>query len=255
MHTVSIINALSLLYAEHVKDKVYLYLFFIRIYSSFLQPSNNGWQNNTCLLVTPIIFLDRNSQQVDGEEWLEFHWTPPHPCQEFPSMCCQCPWRTNTNVSSVSMCWGSPSRLSAATASASTASRSSPGRLDILEPPTASCNAILFPAWCLYTNGTSFSTSCVLISAHLWENLGLHHSVTLLQLILPWLDSKIEVSESEGYDHPGTFLRFIFYLFVLPFFSLWCIMNAFAFHYFEHEPAIKEAVSAIHRRGISFYKS
>lgn len=142
--------------------------FWIGISSTSLQPNNNGWQNNNpCLLVTSIVFLHRNSQEIDGEKWLEFHWTAPHLYRGFPSACCRCPWRINTNVSSVSRCWGSPFRLSAVTASVSTASRSSPGRLEVLRPPTASRSANLFPAWRLYTYGTHFSTPCVLISASL----------------------------------------------------------------------------------------
>lgn len=88
-----------------------------------------------------VLFIHRVEQQIDGEEWPASRWTAPSPCQGSPSVSCLCPWRISTNVSSVSWSWGSPSRLSAATASVYTASGSSPGRLDVLRTPTAVWNA------------------------------------------------------------------------------------------------------------------
>lgn len=93
-----------------------------------------------------VVFIRRISHQVAGEEWLGFHWTVPALYQGSPSVYCQCPWRINTNVSSVSKSWGSLSRLSAATASAYTASSSSPGRLEVLRPPTTVWKAHPSPA-------------------------------------------------------------------------------------------------------------
>ncbi len=86
-------------------------------------------------------FFHRIQHQIDGEEWPEFRWTLPTLYQGFHSVFCQCQWRINTNVSSVSRSWGSLSRLSAVIASAFTASSSSPGRPEFLRPPTTVWNA------------------------------------------------------------------------------------------------------------------
>lgn len=98
-------------------------------------------------------------------------------------MCSQCPWRINTNVSSVSWSWGSLSRLSAATASVYTASSSSPGRLEVLRPPTAMWNANPFPpnAYTLTGHASAHPVFLFLLtSGNFWHT----RSIILYRLIL-----------------------------------------------------------------------
>lgn len=119
----------SAIYSNFLKDSAVEYCQYLFINSSFV-----------------VLWIHRIPHQVDGEEWLGYPWSVPTRYQGSPSVCCQYPWRINTNVSSVSRSWGSLSRLSVATASVYTASSSSPGRLVVLRPPTTVWNAIPSPA-------------------------------------------------------------------------------------------------------------
>lgn len=111
--------------------------------------------------------------QINGEEWLASLWTVPALYQGSPSVCCQCPWKINTNVSSVSRSWGNRFRLSVAIASVFTASSSSPGRPEVLRPPTSIWSVT--PHLCLVVltffccHWICLSTSSVPISAQVWD--------------------------------------------------------------------------------------
>lgn len=145
-----------------------------------------------------MVWLGRIPHRVDGEEWLGYPWTVPPLYQGSPSVCCQCPWRINTNVSSVTRSWGSLSRLSVAIASVYTASSSSPGRLVVLGPPYSrvKCKPLCPPALTLTALLDMLQhTLCSYFCSPLGV-LGTWDQLLSAESSFQWLDSNVGVSES-----------------------------------------------------------